>query len=222
MAFKSLLSRTDQIEMSLILKSRPSVQQKAYGYLLGEGGCSKLGAMSESEFDKLVKEKANSTNFRERALQVIGLDESQVQEIEPIRFEGYDFDTDDVMLWREGKDHNWRTPKYHVSMIFCTDTQVFVYTYLFSLISYEKEEFVHEFFYSDITHLSTGVETREKILKKKGCFLLNRGFNIQSVLFNNFQLSAKGADYSTSITYDQNIERAINGLKTKIREKKNG
>ena len=57
-------------------------------YFYGEGGCLSFlsPGLKDEDYDAMVQAKAKSMDFRQKALNKIGLDESQVSEIEPVHF----------------------------------------------------------------------------------------------------------------------------------------
>lgn len=77
----------DKIEMQGRLKGRNSEQKQVIKYFYGDGGCLS-STMKDDEYDAMVQAKVKSMDFRQKALNKIGLDESQVSEIEPVHFEG--------------------------------------------------------------------------------------------------------------------------------------
>ena len=82
-------------ERKRALKGRNPEQQSVIKYFLGSGGgCLSMfsSGLTDEQYEGMVMSKAKATDFRAKALGKIGLDESQVNEIEPIHFEGYLFE----------------------------------------------------------------------------------------------------------------------------------
>ena len=123
--------------MQSMLKGRTPDQQKAIKYLFGAGGCFLSKKTTDEEYEGMVMEKAKGVDFKQKALDKIGLDESQVNEVAPIHFEGYLFD--DKTFDFRGKDSLWRSSHYQTSWIFFSSTQVYVYQYTFSMIDDTKK-----------------------------------------------------------------------------------
>ena len=90
-------------------------QKKVIDYFLGGGGCFSK-AMSDDKYDEMVEEKLRSINFKQRALEVLGIDPEQVNEIAPVHFEGFDFGGD--ALVKRGNDDLWRSSAYEITWIF--------------------------------------------------------------------------------------------------------
>ena len=72
----------------------------------------------------MVQYVLNQFNFRQKALDKIGLDEDELKELEPVHFEGFLFDKNS--LSKQGDDNKWRSSKYQVSWLFFSTTQLFL------------------------------------------------------------------------------------------------
>ncbi len=81
-----------KMELKLLCKGKTEEQKKAIEYFCKQPGClSKV--ISDDEYLKLVTDKRDGLNHRARALNKIGLDESEVSEIKPALFEGFVYKT---------------------------------------------------------------------------------------------------------------------------------
>lgn len=123
-------------------------------------GCLALGLLKDEEYEALVAKKIKSMDFKQKALNKIGLDESELQEIEPVSFEGYWFDEKKTFS-KDGKDKKWRSSAYQISWLFFSSTQVYLYQYTFNLDEDGKMEKTEEYFYKDITNFQTISDTIE-------------------------------------------------------------
>jgi hypothetical protein len=207
-----------QAEMKRALKGRTPEQQKVIKYFFGAGGCFKKG-LSDEEYESMVMEKAKSIDFKQKALDKIGLDESQVNEVAPVHFEGYQFD-DKSAYARRGKDGIWRSSKFQVSWLFFSSTQVYVYQYTFNMDEEGKNERTEEYFYKDITNFSTSSDTVEKeVPSKTGC-TGKIEYVRTNVETNKFTLIVPGDKFYCSMSQNDYTEKAIQGMKAKLREKK--
>lgn len=205
-------------DIKKICKGRTIEQQNAIKYFLGGGGCL-AKTMTDEEYDAAVRAKVQSMNFKQKALNKIGLDESQVSEIEPVHFEGYYFDEKKTYA-KWGKDRKWRSSAYQVSWIFFSDSQVYVYQYTFNMDEEGKNERTEDYFYKDITSFSTSSDTVEKeVLEKVSCSG-EATYSRKSVDSNFFSLVVPGEKFSCSMEQSDYTERAIQGMKAKLREKK--
>lgn len=119
-----------------------------------------------------------------------------------------------------GKDRKWRSSAYQISWIFFSDTQVYVYQYTFNMDEDGKKESTEEYFYKDITNFSTSSDTVEKeVLEKVSC----KGeatYTRKNVDSNRFAMVVPGDKFYCSMEQSDYTERAIQGMKAKLREKK--
>lgn len=211
------MAYTEQ-DIKRLCKGRTEEQKKVIRYFLGGGGCLSK-TMSDEEYEAAVMAKARSMDFKQKALNKIGLDESQVNEIEPVHFEGYYFDEKKTYA-KWGKDRKWRSSAYQISWIFFSDTQVYVYQYTFNMDEDGKKESTEEYFYKDITNFSTSCDTVEKeVLEKVSC----KGeatYTRKNVDSNRFAMVVPGDKFYCSMEQSDYTERAIQGMKAKLREKK--
>lgn len=202
-------------EIAQLMRGRTKEQKKVIKYFISDGCLS--GAMKDAEYDALVQAKAKSMDFKQKALDKIGLDESQVNEIEPVHFEGYYFDENKTFA-KYGKDRVWRSSAYQISWIFFSSTEVYVYQYTFNMDEDGKKEATEEYFYKDITNFSTSSDTVEKEVIIPNCLYATYGRkNVDS---NRFALVVPGEKFYCSMEQNEYTERSIQGMKAKLREKK--
>ena len=149
-----------QAEMNRLLKGRTPEQQSVIKYFFGSSGCLSKG-LSDDAYESMVMEKAKSVDFKKKAMDKIGLDESELKEVPPVHFEDYVFDAKNAYA-RFGKDGIWRSSQYQVTWLFFSATQVYVYQYSFNMDEEGKKEKTEEYFYKDITNFSTTSDTTEK------------------------------------------------------------
>jgi hypothetical protein len=207
---------TDSSELKKMLKGRTPEQQKAIRYLNGGSGCLKK-KLPDEEYESMIMEKAKSMDFKKKALDKIGLDESQVNEVAPIHFEDYVFDTN--IASKRGKDSLWRSAKYQISWIFFSSTQVYVYQHTFSMDKDEKKEETEEYFYKDITNFTTTSDTVETEETKYNC--MGKETRIRTNIdANRFTLASSGGKLYCAMKQNDYTEKAIQGMKAKLREKK--
>ncbi len=205
-------------EMNRLLKGRTPEQQKVIKYFYQSGGClsSKL---SDEQYDSMLQAKLSSTNFKLRALDKLGLDESQVNEIEPVAFDNYDYDSNDALVLR-GKDGVWRSSKYQISWLFFSSDQVYVYQYTFNMATDGKNEVTEEYFYKDVTNFSSSTDSVEKETPDKVSCSGNITYTRSNVEYNRFALVVPGEKFYCSMKRTDYTEAAIRGMKAKLREKK--
>ena len=214
----ALDAASKKAEMDRMLKGRTPDQQKVIKYFFQSGGCLSK-PISDDEYESMVMNKAKSMDFKQKALGKIGCDESQVKEVEPIHFEGYMFDDKKALAYR-GKDGVWRSSAYQISWIFFSSTQVYVYQYTFNLDEDGKKERTEEYFYKDITNFSTTSESVEKEVPGKTSCTGNTEYIRTTVDTNLFALIVPGDKFFCAMQQNDYTEKAIQGMKAKLREKK--
>jgi hypothetical protein len=204
---------SDPSEVKNRCKGRSEEQKKVIRYFC-VSGCFKR-TMTDAQYDEIVKQYLAKTDFKQKALNKIGLDESELKEIDPVHFEGYLFDGKKTFSKR-GKDGLWRSSAYQVSWLFFSSTQVYLYQNTFHLDEDGKKEATEEYFYKDITNFATSSDTVETSYwdpqKKK--------YMLENVDSNRFALTVPGDKFYCSMEQNEYTERAIQGMKAKLREKK--
>jgi hypothetical protein len=211
----------DKTEMIQRMKGRTSEQKKVIKYFYGDGGCLSFlsPGLKDEDYDAMVQAQAKSIDFRQKALNKIGLDESQVREIEPVHFEGYWFD-EKRTLAKWGKDKVWRSSAYQITWIFFSSSQIYVYQYTFNMDEDGKKESTEEYFYKDITNFSTTSDTIEKYVLDKISCKGEATYARKNVDTNRFAIIVPGDKFYCSMDQNDYTERAIQGMKAKLREKK--
>jgi len=207
-----------QAEMKRLLKGRTPEQQSVIKYFFGSGGCLGKG-LSDDAYESMVMGKAKSIDFKKKAMDKIGLDESQLKEVPPVHFEDYLFDDKNAYA-RCGKDGIWRSSAYQVSWIFFSSTQVYVYQYTFNMDEDGKKESTEEYFYKDIVNFSTTSDTVEKETVSKVNCTGKATYVRTNVETNRFALIVPGDKFYCAMKQSDYVEKAVQGMKAKLREKK--
>jgi hypothetical protein len=205
-------------EMERMLKGRTPDQQKVIKYFYQSGGCMSK-PISDEEYESILMAQLKTIDFKAKALSKIGLDESEVSEVVPVHFENFLFDDKKALVLR-GKDGLWRSSAYQVSWIFFSSTQMYFYQYTLHTVEDSKKELTEEFFYKDITNFSTVSKSEDKDVAGKTSCSGKTDYVRTSVEFNSFQLSVGGDKFFCSIKQNDYTEKAIQGMKAKLREKK--
>ena len=212
----------NKVELKQLLKGRTPDQQKVIRYFVGDEGCLNKG-LTDAEYESMVMAKAKSVDFKKKALDKIGLDESQVNEVAPIHFEDYYHaeEKDKTRTWaRRGKDGVWRSSAYQVSWIFFSSTQVYLYQNTFNLDEDGKKETTEEYFYKDIVNFSTASDTVEKETVEKVNCKGEATIKRTSVNTSRFALIVPGDKFYCAMKQNDYSEKAVQGMKAKLREKK--
>ena len=172
-------------------------------------------------------------NFKQKALDKIGLDESQVNEIEPVHFENYyglgvNRTSGDLSFWpkyfwiKKGADGVFRSNAYQVSWLFFGDKQVYVYQHTMVLSEDNKNERTEEYFYKDITNFSTASTSEEQEARffKKGCIGGKITVVRTMVETDRFTIIVPGDKFNCALRKDDKTDARVQGMKSKLREKK--
>lgn len=206
-------SMSDPSEVKNRYKNRNDEQKKVIRYFAVEGCLSKT--MNDTQYDELVKTTVSKQDFKKKALEKIGLDESELKEIDPVHFEGWAYGNN-ISYAKRGKDGNWRSSAYQISWLFFSSKQVYLYQNTIHFDKDDKKVATEEYFYKDITNFSTSTDTVETPYwdpKQKKSLLEN----IDS---NRFALTVPGDKFYCSLEQNDYTERAIQAMKAKLREKK--
>jgi len=206
-------SMSDPSEVKNRYKNRNDEQKKVIRYFAVEGCLSKT--MSDVQYDELVKSTISKQDFKKKALDKIGLDESELKEIDPVHFEGWAYGNN-ISYAKRGKDGNWRSSAYQVSWLFFSSTQVYLYQNTIHFDKDDKKVATEEYFYKDITNFSTSTDTVETPYwdpKQKKSLLEN-------IDLNCFVLIVFGDKFYCSLEQNDYTERVIQAMKAKLREKK--
>lgn len=219
----------DKNKLNELLKGRNPEQQKVIKYFSGAGGCLSSN-LNDQDYDAIVMNKVKSTDWKQKALDKIGLDETQVNEIEPVFFHNFVFyvrdndsnDPNDLgnLLIIRGKDKKWRSSRYQLSYILFSSDQIYVYQFTFNLNTDEKNERTEEYFYKDITNLSTITNTVEREAPEKKNCGGGQVISRTQIEINEFTITVPGDKFNCAMYANEESERAIQGMKAKLREKK--
>lgn len=213
-------------------KGKTESQKKVIDYFLdeGKGGCLSKKGLTDEDYDTIVRDRINSINFEEKAFAKLGIDKSQITEVEPIITEGYytyssDLSDDKLKtlfkIWRKtGEDEKVRTSAYQRTYMYFSDNQVFIYQIVVFMDRDDINEYGKEFFYNDITSFTTKTTTEEHIVETRGgCF---KKPTTEKVLIERteFKLVVPGDEFCYSL-YDSELrESSIQGMKAKYRDAK--
>lgn len=193
------------------LKGASAEQKKAINYFIPETGCKGLfGGVKDEDYDAVVEAAVKASNSYKRALDKIGLDESELKEIPPVTLYGYE----DSSFSKTTASGAYRSNLYSITHLFFSSTQVYMYQIIINTMKNEKKERTEEYFYKDITNFSTSSDTIES-LQFKGC---SGAPNRISVEIQKFALIVPGDKFSCA-TYGD-IDQQVKAMKNKLREKK--
>lgn len=222
---------TEQVFIENLKRGKSEEQKSVIDFFLSEAGCFSgcisgcLGKsnMTMTEYQQLVANRLYGLNLRERALEKIALDESEIQEIPPIVLSGYAFDdvtpTNDVWVKIEGDTAV--ASRFAASWIFFSDTQIYIYTYKFDMTSDDTWETTQDFFYQDITSFTTQERVVEKIdTHLVGC--LKKGIQAEknNYIVNSLKIVVPNDYFSFSMRNNETLEQSLQAAKAMLRERK--
>ncbi|MCL1934157.1 MAG: hypothetical protein FWF53_10160 [Candidatus Azobacteroides sp.] len=190
-------------------KTDEQITALKYFLLRGDGGwLNKAKLVSDQEFDDLVEKALNVNNSRQKALDKIGIDESEVNEVEPVNFWGNKYDDG---FFKKGNDGKYRASKIQITRIFFSSTQIYIYQDNFNLTESVTSIRTEEYFYKDITNFSTLTET--VTIKILG--------NNETFESHQFAIVVPGNKFMCALPpWGDSYEKVIQGMKAKLREKK--
>lgn len=225
--FGMYLGNAEQKAKLAALKRGKSPEQKrVIDFFVGEGsgGCGCLGKGSSGivmdEYLKIVNDKVQSLDLKNKAIAKIGLDETQISEIEPLVLCSFVYDDD---VYYKFENNMVVTNQYSVTWIFFSAEQIYTYRFIFDTTSDNTWEITKDFFYSDITCFSTVREVKERIDTSisSGCLKGGKESTTKTLYYvDRFSIVAPGTDYTVSMTNSPTMERSVQAAKAMLREKK--
>ena len=113
-------------------------------------------SISDEEYDNSIKSALSKVE--NDALENLDIDKAEIQEVEPITFECFNYDTFDNI--KKGKDGKIRTDRYKAVIIYPTQNELNTYEYDFSTTEELKMKTGTTYFYKDIVSISVSTKTR--------------------------------------------------------------
>jgi hypothetical protein len=210
-----------------LLKGRTEDQITSLKFLLQIGdsaGCFKMEYVLPEAYMAIVAKKAESYT-KSLALDALGVDEDQVQEIDPVCFQGFDFDFDPKYLYFS--NNGAFSSVYEVTWIFFGTEQVYVYRHLFDTTDDTSVDQTEEYFYKDIISFTTeNKSVQENVLEvnvPSGCGKKEpqRTYSSKMVKSAKFKIGLPGESFRCSYSEgDGSVSSKVNAMKQKLREKK--
>ncbi|MBR2972149.1 MAG: hypothetical protein IKC61_04395 [Clostridia bacterium] len=233
-------SAAPNVLMASVLKRAKSPDQcKCIDFFMGteEGANAKKGCLSKGpstwtidDYIAHVDNEVNKLNLKQRAIEKIGLDESQISEIPPVVISSFARSGEGVYFKATADWSRYVTNKFYVTWIFFSATQLYTYTYVLDTMTDNAVETTRDFFYSDITCIRTEHEVEEVVyeIKEKGCLAyLKSLFNKSEEKFARYhkhwdtlQITVPSDSYSFYCRTTPTLEQSIQAAKAMIREKK--
>ncbi len=221
----------EQLRIEGLKKGKTPEQKRVIDFFFdvgADGGCGCGGCLSKSssnltmeEYIKLVDDKCNQLDSKNKAIAKIGLDESEIQEIPPIVLASFVYDDDDDLLIKVSNGMAVSS-QYAVTWIFFSATQIYTYKYIFDTTSDNTWEITNDFFYTDITCFTTVRQLKEKIDVNitKGCLKAGENTVKNNYVVDTFEIIVPGTSYRFSMRNSTTVEQSVQAAKAMLREKK--
>lgn len=210
----------NQQELMNYKKGKSAEQIKVIDYFTKQG-CLAFGVMKDDQYRSLVHRRRDAMKMRERALAKVGVDEDQLREIPPVCLQGYKF-MPSAFAKKRTAAGSYVSSAYQVAWLFFSDRQIYLYSMLFNMDEDRKREETQEFFYKDVTSLSTVTKTYSSDNKEKEDSI--RSFGGTKIQFESteFQITVPGEKLLVAINEldTPEHEAVIQAMKHKLREKK--
>jgi hypothetical protein len=206
------------IALKAALEGRTAEQQKVIKYFMAPDGCLSKN-ISDEEYDKIVWDKINALNLKQRALDRAGFDEFRRDEIPPVELRYWHFG--EKTLKKKGLDGLFRSSAYQVTWLFWGTRELFVYQYTFPLDGDEKNEGTEKYAYGDIVGFSVASEGEETEYRESGRGCLNkelsggRKFIRHDVLY----LNTRRGKFGCSMVNNDETAGKIRAMNVRLREK---
>lgn len=195
-----------------------------------KGGCGCLGGgsstMTMEAYIAKVQERCKSLNLRARAVAQLGIDEGESTSlIDPICLYNFDLNMkkiDDGEIWIKYENNQIVSSKYVVTWLFFSETQVYIYSNTFDMISDNVEEVCREYFYQDITCFETEHDIVEKIdtTVVQGCFGGGESISKNNYTKDYVQITVPGSTQIIAMRNAGTQMQSIQAAKALIRERK--
>ena len=166
--------------------------------------------MTDEEYEALVEKKIQSLNIKQLGLEKLGLDPDEVKEISPIILSDDVVDEKYSLTVYSDTDKSLHSSTKHVTYIYFTDEQLFVYKLQFDMCCNVQDEYASEFFYEDICDVSSHVS--KNIIKTN-----NKDYEYAKVYLN---IIAYNSQIGFVLDGENENVGSLQAMKQKIREKK--
>ena len=209
----------NKTELDQFKKGKTKEQSKVINYFTKEGCCAVFGVMKDDEYLQMVRNKRDSFKLREKAFAKIGLDEDQVKEIPPVCLQGFRFDRAWAKKTAAGR---WVSSSYEVAWLFFSSTQLYLYSMRFNMDEDKKSESTQEFFYKDVTALSTVTDSYSSSAEEAKNRVKTFGDRKIDLETTYFAITVPGEKLTVAMDEDEvpDREAVVQAMKQKLREKK--
>lgn len=186
-----------------------------------DGCLTKWNRVSDAEFDQMLQKQLakNGLLTPARALTKLGIEAEDIAVFEPILMQDYvpTMDTTDHNLARKGDDGKLRTSNYQVTWILCSKDQIFVFQCTFSLIEDDKKDNGEEYFFKDVTNITT-VEVSDEIkIPAKDDKDKPQVIKVEKT---KFRITIPGDKFECALDLTTEMQNKVRTIKNLLREKK--
>lgn len=221
----------NDVTLEELLKNKSDSEKKAIKYFkhISEGGCFSKKYVTDQDYLDLLNDQIGSIESRkQKALKKLGLDESQVQDIAPVCFQGFKLLKDDVKginndFFKFTESGKFVSATKELTWLFFGDEQVYVYRVRVDTVDNSlQSERTFEYFYKDVTAFSSESDSLKKKVPvyKSGCGGEKVEYVDKTVETESFKIVVPGETFFCALSPEDNNEEKINGMKQKLREKK--
>jgi len=128
---------------------------------------NKQKGLTDSLIDAIVNNRVFELKLREKAMTVLGLDETQIAELPPVCINDYYVQYKDQLVVKGLDDDINRTSSYRVTWLFFTTKQLCIHQYTFNILNETKKERTEQYFWKDVSNLTINDENEVsgKVLK---------------------------------------------------------
>lgn len=177
---------------------------KAIGRIKKKNAEIEASWISDFTYDDMVSRYLENLK-QDRALELLGLDSEEVNEIAPISFGGYRFSG--AANFKRGKDGSYRTDAYEAVILFFSANDIHCYTANFKTSENRLSESTDVYFYRDVVSVSTAEESEQ---------YLNQSIPMQKFVLR----TTGGTSLTVSLNKTADTDRSINAMRNLLREKK--
>ena len=130
--------------------------------------------ISDFEYDASVEGYAFT--LRQRALDALGIDKSEVKEAVPVILVGYDFEGADRV--KQGGDGKWRSSICKVITMFFSRDKLYSYTMTFLTTKTGENEETNVFPYKDIVSVSSELMFQRAMVRERDIIIIAEAFKL--------------------------------------------
>ncbi len=165
--------------------------------------------LSNEEYMELVRQRIEAMDVVSLGMERLGIDPEQVKEVSPIIL------TDKVVAdmslrYFDNATATLYSSTHHVTLLYFTDEELFVYKLQFDMCCDKQEEWASEFFYQDICDVSSYVVRN----------IVNEGSYRYEYSAVSFEVIASNSKIGFTIDGDNENISSIQAMKQKVRARK--